>query len=129
MACAIMGTAALSSCNSWIEEDPKGQTTIDKVGDSDDAAATWVTGVYSKLIYDMFCWGYFPKVLEFDADYISGPDWLFGTFGVGNFQGESDLTDALWKGCYGLISRSNTALLNVGAMNNTTPEVKNNAIG
>ena len=129
MACAIMDTAALSSCNSWIEEDPKGQTTIDKVGDSDDAAATWVTGVYSKLIYDMFCWGYFPKVLEFDADYISGPDWLFGTFGAGNFQGESDLTDALWKGCYGLISRSNTALLNVGAMNNTTPEVKNNAIG
>ena len=129
MACAIMSTAALSSCNSWIEEDPKGQTTIDKVGDSDDAAATWVTGVYSKLIYDMFCWGYFPKVLEFDADYISGPDWLFGTFGVGNFQGESDLTDALWKGCYGLISRSNTALLNVGAMNNTTPDVKNNAIG
>ncbi|MBR1484744.1 MAG: RagB/SusD family nutrient uptake outer membrane protein [Prevotella sp.] len=120
---------ALTSCSSWIEEDPEGLVTDEKVGDSDDAAASWVTGTYSKLIYDMFCWGYFPRVLEFDADYISGPDWLFGTFGAGNFQGESDVTDALWKGCYGLIARANNAERHINAMTNVSEAVKNNAIG
>ena len=122
-------TAALASCNSWIEEDPEGQVTIEKVGDSNEAARQWVTGTYSKLIYDMFCWGYFPRVLEFDADYISGPDWLFGTFGAGNFQGESDVTDALWKGCYGLIARANNAEREIQKMQNVDADVKNNALG
>ena len=119
----------LTSCSSWIEEDPEGLVTDEKVGDSDDAAASWVTGTYSKLIYDMFCWGYFPRVLEFDADYISGPDWLFGTFGAGNFQGESDVTDALWKGCYGLIARANNAERHINDMTNVSEDAKNNDIG
>lgn len=119
----------LTGCSSWIEEDPQSEVTDEKVGDSAEAAASWVTGTYSKWIYDMFCWGYFPKVLEFDADYISGPDWLFGTFGAGNFQGESDVTDALWKGCYGLIARANNAERHIKAMTNITDAVKNNAIG
>ena len=119
----------LSACNSWIEEDPQSEITDEKVSDSGEAAASWVTGTYSKWIYDMFCWGYFPKVLEFDADYISGPDWLFGTFGAGNFQGESDVTDALWKGCYGLIARANNAERHIKAMTNISDAAKNNAIG
>ena len=77
----------------------------------------------------MFCWGYFPRMLEFDADYISGPDWLFGTFGAGNFQGEPDLTDALWKGCYGLIGRANNAERHICTMKNISDATKNNAIG
>jgi len=120
---------SLWSCNSWIEEDPESQVTDDKVGDSDEACASWVTGTYSKWIDDMFRWGYFPRMLEFDADYISGPDWLFGTFGAGNFQGESDVTDALWKGCYGLIGRANNAERHIRAMENISDAVKNNAIG
>ena len=124
---SLSGT--LTSCSSWIEEDPEGQVTIDKVGDGDEAAQQWVTGTYSKLIYDMFCWGYFPRVLEFDADYISGPDWLFGTFGAGNFQGESDVTDALWKGCYGLIARANNAEREIKKMTNISDAVRNNAVG
>lgn len=114
---------------SWIKEDPSDLVTDTKLGDSEEACAQWVTGVYSKWIYDMFCWGYFPRMLEFDADYISGPDWLFGTFGAGNFQGEPDLTDALWKGCYGLIGRANNAERHINAMNNITDVTKNNAIG
>jgi len=120
---------ALTSCNSWIEEDPESLVTEEKIGDSQEAAAQWVTGTYSKLIYDMFCWGYFPRVLEHDADYISGPDWLFGTFGAGNFQGESDVTDALWKGCYGLIARANNGIREISAMGNISEAVRNNAIG
>ena len=118
-----------TSCNSWIEENPDGLVTDERVGDSQDAAEQWVTGTYSKLIYDMFCWGYFPRVLEFDADYISGPDWLFGTFGAGNFQGESDVTDALWKGGYGLIARANNAERHIADMKNISDDVRNNAIG
>ncbi len=118
----------LTSC-SWIKEDPKDLVTDTVLGDSEQACAQWVTGVYSKWIYDMFCWGYFPRMLEFDADYISGPDWLFGTFGAGNFQGEPDLTDALWKGCYGLIGRANNAQRHISAMKNISDATKNNAIG
>ena len=118
----------LTSCNSWIEEDAESQVTPDKIGTDEAAASQWVTGVYSKLIYDMFCWGYFPRVLEHDADYISGPDWLFGTFGAGNFQGESDVTDALWKGCYGLIARANNAEREIQKMS-LDSDFKNNAIG
>ncbi len=128
MIAAIM-LPTVSSCDSWIEEDPDSLVTDKKVGDSSEAAAAWVTGVYSKWIYDMFCWGYFPRVLEFDADYISGPDWLFSTFGAGNFQGESDVTDALWNGCYGLIGRANNAERHIAAMNNISEAEKNNAIG
>ena len=124
----ITMAAGMVSCD-WLKESPESSLTDMQVGDSDEAAASWVTGVYSKWIYDMFCWGYFPRVLEFDADYISGPDWLFGTFGAGNFQGESDVTDALWKGCYGLIARANNAERRIRAMQNISDDVKNNAIG
>ena len=120
---------SLTACNSWIEEDPESEITDEKVGDSNEAVAQWLTGTYSKWIDDMFRWGYFPRVLEFDADYVSGPDWLFGTFGAGNFQGESDVTDALWKGCYGMIGRCNNAERHIKAMQNATTAVKNNAIG
>jgi hypothetical protein len=124
----LLSFVLLTSC-SWIKEDPKDLVTDTVLGDSEEACAQWVTGVYSKWIYDMFCWGYLPRMLEFDADYISGPDWLFGTFGAGNFQGEPDLTDALWKGCYGLIGRANNAERHINAMSNITDATKNNAIG
>lgn len=127
MTAAVM--LMLPSCSSFIEEDTDALITDQRLGDSQQAADNWVTGTYSKLIYDMFCWGYFPRVLEFDADYISGPDWLFGTFGAGNFQGESDVTDALWKGCYGLIARANNAERHIREMQNLGDEAKNNAIG
>lgn len=127
MTAAVM--LMLPSCSSFIEEDTDALITDQRLGDSQQAADNWVTGTYSKLIYDMFCWGYFPRVLEFDADYISGPDWLFGTFGAGNFQGESDVTDALWKGCYGLIARANNAERHIRKMQNLGDDAKNNAIG
>ncbi len=123
-----IATLSLYSC-SWINENPDSLVTDVSMGDSPEACNAWVTGTYSKWIYDMFCWGYFPRMLEFDADYISGPDWLFGTFGAGNFQGEPDLTDALWKGCYGLIGRSINAERHIAAMKNITDATRNNAIG
>ena len=119
---------AFTAC-SWVKEDVSDQLLDTTIGGSKEDADMLVTGVYSKWIYDMFCWGYFPRMLEFDADYISGPDWLFGTFGAGNFQGETDLTDALWKGCYGLIGRANTAIRVIDKMENISDEYKANCIG
>jgi hypothetical protein len=121
--------ATPSSCNSWIEEEQEGQTTETTLGDSDEAAQTWVTGVYSKWVYDMFCWGYFPKVLELDADYISGPSWLFKAFGAGNFEGESEVCDALWKGCYGLIERADYAQKQIEKMTTLTDAARQNYLG
>ena len=119
----------ISGCSSWIEEEQKGQTTVETLGDSDEAAQNWVTGVYSKWVYDMFCWGYFPKVLELDADYISGPSWLFKAFGAGNFEGEAEVCDALWKGCYGLIERARYAAAQIEKMQNLEPAAKANYLG
>ena len=123
IATLLLCVLTLGSCSSWIEEDPDSLITDEKVGDSEDAAAQWVTGVYSKWIYDMFCWGFFPKVLEIDADYISGPDWLFSSLGAGNFQGDPASVDALWEGCYGLIGRANLAEKHIAAMNNISQAV------
>lgn len=118
----------MGSC-SFIDEDTEGQTTDAVVGDSDEAARAWVTGVYSKWVYDMFCWGYFPKVLELDADYISGPTWLFGAFGSGDFEAESEICDALWKGCYGLIERADFAARQIEAMREVDTRVRQNCLG
>ncbi|MBQ7442640.1 MAG: RagB/SusD family nutrient uptake outer membrane protein [Bacteroidaceae bacterium] len=127
--CYIAAATIATACSSYIDESLEGQTTEATIGDSDEAISTWVTGVYSKWVYDMFCWGYFPKVLELDADYISGPTWLFKAFGAGNFEGEAEVCDALWKGCYGLIERANYAERQIRAMQNVTPAVRNNALG
>ena len=52
----LMGASAFNGCTSWIEEDPDSFITPDMVGDSEDAASQWVTGVYSKWVNDMFRW-------------------------------------------------------------------------
>lgn len=120
--------ASLSSCNDWLEEKPKGNIGPGQVGDSNEAVSYWVTGVYSNWLYDMFCWDQFPAVLELDNDYISGPDWLFGALGAGNFNGD-DKVDKLWTGPYNLINDANLAIRYIEEMKNITDDVKNNAVG
>lgn len=126
----LLGCGAFfaTSCNDYLTEKPESMVGPDNVGDSKEAVDTWVTGVYSNWLYDMFCWGDFPKVLELDADYISGPDWLFGSMGAGNFQAESAL-DKMWKGPYNLINDANVAIRYISAMKNVDEDYKNNAIG
>jgi hypothetical protein len=122
------GAIVTTSCNDYLEEKPKSFIGPDNVGDSQDAVDTWVTGVYSNWLYDMFCWSEFPRVLELDADYISGPDWLFGHLGAGDFQGESAL-EKMWKGPYNLINDANMAIRYIGAMSSVDEAYKNNALG
>lgn len=118
----------LTGCNDDLKENPYSFIGPGQVGDSEAAADQWVTGVYSKLPDDMFRWDNFPRVLELDCDYTSGPDWAFSNLGAGNFQGD-EVTNIIWKGGYSLINRANVAIKYVSGMNNITQEYKNNALG
>jgi len=119
----------VTSCDDYLEEKPQHIVSPDQLGDSPDACDQWVTGVYSKWINDMFRWSNFPKVLELDTDYISGPDWCFSSMGAGNFQGEPAAINTMWFGCYSVIARARMAEKYISGMKNISEEYKNNAIG
>ena len=125
MGMMALGICGLTSCN--LDETPESFISPDQVGDSQAAADSWVTGVYSKWINDIFCYDELPRYIEIDADYISGPDWLFKYMGSGNFQAELYL-DKMWKGPYNLILRGNVALRYLNQMT-IDEDYKNNAIG
>ena len=97
LSAALMGS--FTSCDDFLAEDPYAFVGPDQVGNDNVAVNLWVTGVYSKWANDMFRWQNFPRVLEMDCDYTSGPDWAFSNLGAGNFQGD-EVADADWKGCY-----------------------------
>ncbi len=122
------GALTATSCNDWLQEEPKSFIGPDQLGDSKEAVDEWINGVYSNWLYDMFCWGEFPRVLELDADYISGPSWLLGKLGAGNFQGEESL-QKMWAGPYNLINDANVAERYIRQMTSVDEGYKNNAIG
>lgn len=121
--------AGFTSCNDFLEEKPEHIVSPDQLGDSESACDQWVTGVYSKWINDMFRWSNFPKVLELDTDYISGPDWCFAAMGAGNYQGDPSAINTMWFGCYSIISRALMAEKYISNMNNISDDYRNNAIG
>ncbi|MFV0346027.1 MAG: RagB/SusD family nutrient uptake outer membrane protein [Bacteroidales bacterium] len=125
---ALFVIFTLFSCESMIEEQKYDFIQDSDIEDSDAGADQWVTGVYSKLSDDMFRYDMFPSVLEFDCDYMSGPDWSFGTFGAGNFQG-SEHTQTMWEGFYNLIHRASYALENIEKMSNLSEAHKANVMG
>lgn len=126
LSAALMG--GFTSCDDFLAEDPYAFVGPDQVGNDNAAVNLWVTGVYSKWANDMFRWQNFPRVLEMDCDYTSGPDWAFSNLGAGNFQGD-EVADAVWKGCYSLINRANVALNYVNQITGADEKVKANAIG
>ena len=128
LAMIVGGATTLSSCNDFLQEKPEALVSPGDVENSKDGINQWVTGVYSNWLYDIFCWGEFPRVLELDADYISGPSWLFSYLGAGNFQAESSL-NKMWNGPYNLINDANVAERNIAQMNGVDEAFKNNALG
>lgn len=126
--CLLSLGLTATSCSDFLKEDPYSFVTPDKVGDSKEAALQWTTGAYSKLLDDMARWGYFPRILEMDNDYASGPDWSFGDVGAGNFQ-RGEMIPMYWKGFYNLIFRSDYAQYYVSQMQNIEGDFKNNCIG
>ncbi len=124
----IGGLMTMPSCSDFLKETP-----FDFVGkeDLDDSQATLeylVTGVYSKWSDNLFRFNDFPYALELDADYISGPSWLLGSLGAGNFQDDGKVA-GMWKGLYSLVERSNIARELIVTMDRVSEEEKNNALG
>lgn len=117
-----------ASCGKWLEEKPVSFIGPDGPEDSEQGVDVWVAGVYSNWLDDMFRWSSFPFVLELDSDYISGPDWLMGGMGAGNFQGV-EMVEKLWKGPYNLIVDANLAERKIAQMKNVPEAYKNNALG
>lgn len=128
LALTAAGMGTLTSCNDFLAEEPYDFVGPDKIGNDNSAVNQWVTGVYSKWADDMFRWQQFPRVLDMDCDYTSGPDWAFSNLGAGNFQGD-DVADAVWKGCYSLINRANVAINYVSQISGADEAVKNNGLG
>lgn len=124
----IAAAMVLTSCSKWLQEKPLAFIGPDDIEDSEDGVDVWVTGVYSNWLDDMFRWSYFPFVLELDADYISGPDWLMRHVGAGAFQNE-EMVDKLWKGPYNLIVDALLAKRYISKMTQVDAAYKDNAIG
>lgn len=118
----------ITGCSDFLEEKPYAFVKPEQVGDNNDAVSQWTTGVYSKMLDNMARWSYFPRVLEMDCDYASGPDWAFASLGAGNFQNQ-ELIDSFWEGFYNLIFRANYAEHYISQMAQADEAVRNNGIG
>ena len=111
-----------TSCENWLEEEAYDFISPNEIEDSDDGANQWLTGAYSKLL-SMFNSNNFPFIWEYDCDYMTGPSWAFGTYGAGNFQGNT-MVNAMWEDGYALIHRCNSAMYYVGQMQNVSERVR-----
>lgn len=118
----------LTSCADALDEKGFAFANEETITDSDEGAQQWVTGAYSALVYEVFRWDVFPHVLDFDCDYMTGPDWAFGKFGSGNFQ-DDDHAQQMWEKMYNIIHRCNLGLEHIEPMTQTSAEAKNNAMG
>lgn len=125
---AVLLAMSASSCEDMLDEKKSDFIEPTDIEDSDDGASQWVIGTYSKLADDMFRWNIFPPAIEFDCDYMTGPDWSFGTLGAGNFQ-NNDYTEAMWTKPYAIIHRANLSIENINKMQNVSADVKSNALG
>ncbi len=126
--CAAAALFTSVGCSKYLEETPYDFISIEQLEDSEEAMDYLVTGVYSKWCDNILRYNNFPYSIELDADYISGPSWLFGSLGAGNFQDATNI-DALWSGLYNLIDRANTAAEYIEVMENIDDETKANALG
>ncbi len=118
----------LFSCADALDEKGFSFANEETITDSDEGAQQWVTGAYSTLTYEVFRWDAFPHVLDFDCDYMTGPDWAFGKFGSGNFQ-DDDHTQQMWEKMYNVIHRCNLGIEHIEPMTSASAEAKNNALG
>ena len=115
----LLGTLATTFCVSCADMlDEKGFSFVNdkNIENNDEGAQQWATGAFSVLTYEVFRWNAFPHVLDFDCDYMTGPDWAFGKFGSGNFQ-DDDHAQQMWEKMYNMIHRCNLGIENVEAMN------------
>lgn len=128
LALSAVTVGSFTSCRDFLAEKPYAFVGPEQIGNDNSAVNLWVTGVYSKWANDMFRYNNFPRVLEMDCDYTTGPDWAFSNLGAGNFQGD-DVATSIWTGCYNLINRANVAINYVNQIDGADTRVKENGLG
>jgi hypothetical protein len=101
-----------TSCKDFLTETP-----ISNVGPAQVTNAnTYVNGALNTLVSDnMFRYGQFPNLWDYDSDDSSGATWAFGDIGAGNFQNYWGI-DTGWSGPYVLIHRCNFGISQVAGM-------------
>lgn len=123
----VVGLTYFTSCSDFLDEKPYSSITDKDVPDSDKGADMWVMGAYSGLS-KMFTWSEFPRVIELDNDYFSGPTYAFGEVGAGNFQG-NEQANSLWNRVYELIDKTNVSISHIEQMKNVDVRKKENNLG
>ena len=124
----LWAAVASCSCDNLLEEKAYDFVSPEQLGDSESAASQLVTGAYNTIITNFIAPGSYLYLTNMDCDYASGASWAFGNVGAGNPQGFWGI-DHMWQGCYTLIHRANLATSKITAMNNLTPESKEDALG
>jgi len=117
-----------SSCSDILDVNAYSKITNEGIEDSDKGADMWVMGAYNGLSR-MYVYDEFPRSIELDNDYVTGPSWAFGELGAGNFQGATNQSDAVWKLSYDLINRTNEAIYHIEKMGNVSEAARNNCLG
>lgn len=128
MKLALLSVLLLSVFTACVDEMKFDFIERQDIPDSNDGATQLVIGTYSMLSDDMFRWNIFPTVLDFDCDYVTGPDWAFREFGAGNFQDIENVV-AMWEKPYVIIHRANAAIESIEKMQNVSERYRKNVYG
>ena len=109
VAASLLGA---TSCKDFITETPISNVGPSQVTDSN----AYVNGALNTMVSDnMFRYGQFPNLWDYDTDDSTGPSWAYGDIGAGNFQNYWGI-DTGWSGPYVLIHRCNFGIAQVGTM-------------
>ncbi len=121
---SVLAAASLlgaTSCKDFITETPISNVSPAQVTD----ANTYVNGALNTLVSDnMFRYGQFPNLWDYDSDDSTGPSWAYGDIGAGNFQSYWGI-DTGWSGPYVLIHRCNFGIAQVSALSMDATAQKN----
>jgi len=109
VAATLLGATA---CKDFITENPTSNVGPAQVTD----ANAYLNGALNTLASDnMFRYGQFPNLWDYDSDDSTGPSWAYGDVGAGNFQNYWGI-DTGWSGPYVLIHRCNFGMSQIAGL-------------
>lgn len=120
----------ITSCDKVLDVENFGFYTEKDILKTETDATNLLLGVYSELTnaneYTLFNQAWW-MIFELDNDHVTGPNWLFGNIGSGNYQDFWGM-NGMWNGLYKLIQRSTKVIVKVSNMD-INQAVKDNILG